>query len=160
MSKPSGLPGERYIDIITRGCEHFGVDAEYTQWLRTIPVQPRRCRDEYRSLPVPENVPEMELSAIANCKGENDGDLCVAINGKVIKFIGDRSSQQFRMRQKNGGEDITHWYAKMLYEPLYPPPFNACDMTPEHAAWAEELVAGYGAQNWQVIGLLPSSSKL
>ena len=33
-SKPSGLPSERYIDIITQGLQHFNADPQYIAWLK------------------------------------------------------------------------------------------------------------------------------
>ncbi len=37
-------PGERYIDIIVRGCEHYGVKKEWIDHLKTVEVTPRKSK--------------------------------------------------------------------------------------------------------------------
>jgi hypothetical protein len=51
---------------------------------------------------------------------------------------------------------VSHFCALMLYEPLYAPAFSPQDMTPDHCAWAEDIVIGLGAENWTVVGVLPT----
>ena len=79
------LPGERHIDIIARGCEFHGVHPEYIQWLRSRPMQPRRARAQYRTFPVPPDTPTMQLSDITGMNGVDERQVCVVVNGKVLK---------------------------------------------------------------------------
>jgi len=50
--RPDTLPSERYLDIISKGCEHFGVSREYIEWLRGHECVPRKDPATYRKIPV------------------------------------------------------------------------------------------------------------
>src|SRR5690348_5375870 len=84
-------PGERYIDIITRGCAHFGVDPAYIAKLKAHPVQPRKKPSEYRRVQVP---PPVLISPETLAAGTGAPDafdpsrpLIVSINGKVLRWV-------------------------------------------------------------------------
>lgn len=157
LTKPSALPGERYLDIIARGCQHYGVQQHYIDWLKAQPCVPRRKPEDYRTFPIPEQTPIMHFSQLVGKDGSNDTDLLCAINGKVLKFVGDREQMVFRFAQKNySGQDITCRIASYLYEPLYKPAFHRSDMSPEHCRFAEDILANWGANNWIVVGILPA----
>ena len=42
-------PSERYIDIMVRGCKHFGVKQEYIDWLVNHEQQPRKKLEDFDS---------------------------------------------------------------------------------------------------------------
>jgi hypothetical protein len=52
-SGPDGLPSERYLDIIIRGCVHHKVDSKWIDWLKTVKVVPRKTQAELKTYPDP-----------------------------------------------------------------------------------------------------------
>jgi hypothetical protein len=46
-------PGERYLDIIMRGCVHYGVKQEWIDYLKTHPCTPRKKVSEFQKIPLP-----------------------------------------------------------------------------------------------------------
>lgn len=46
-----GLPKERYLEIMTDGCRHYGVDAKYIEFLERHESVPRLTPDQYTSFP-------------------------------------------------------------------------------------------------------------
>ena len=78
-------PAERYIDIITAGCKHFGVKQEYIDHLRSIEFQPRKKPEDFDKLTVPEGVPTMTLADVEKGDGKDGNPLMTTLNGKVLK---------------------------------------------------------------------------
>jgi hypothetical protein len=82
---PSVPPGQRHVDIICQGCQHYGVDDAWIQQIRSTVTQPRRPREEYRTFPVPDGTPTLTMSDIAGMNGVEKPVICVAVNGKILK---------------------------------------------------------------------------
>ena len=113
-------PTERYINIITDGHAHFGVDPVYIDKLKSMEVQKRKDPSEYESLPTPEDLPQMTM---ADVEAANDSPLYSTCNGKVLKhMIADKNSTLYRTLVGNKEKRI-HSAEVMLntfnYEPLF-----------------------------------------
>lgn len=156
QERPIALPTERYLDIIVKGCEYFGVSPSHINHLKSNQaVTPRRSTDAYRIIKnVPENVyfTKEQLS-------EHDGTnpllpIWISINGKVLEYSGlpnedhpDYENQkqfyEFTLASLSGRE-IAHIISKAWYEPLYELPLNEHDLTDEHRAFVEDMCICWG----------------
>jgi hypothetical protein len=117
------LPGERYIDIICRGCRHFGVKEEYVTKLAQVPTMPRKKPEEYRCVPTPPPVviSKAELAAGTGALPFDPAKpLLVAINGKVLRWArapeGNQQMSYEWTQKRFGGQDCTVMVCKTLYE--------------------------------------------
>jgi len=151
QTQPDSLPGERYLDIITRGCRHFGVSEEYIKWLEKVPTVPRKKPEEYRTVPAP---PPVVISAaeLAAGVGATPYDpavpLLVSINGKVLQWVVTPDTPGMQMmyswsQKRYAGTDCTVMVAKTLYEPMFPIPTTYEAMPPVCRGWAEDLFIGF-----------------
>ena len=154
FTKPPKPPSERYIDIILRGCSHFGISGEYQAWLKTVQVVPRKKLSEFRSYPLPDPCLEFDAETLREFDGQECKDLYLAINGKVLKFVGDRNGSSFQAALKRGPCDITLRYARAIYEPSYPVANTLDEMCDEHKAFVEDMFFGFTQPNWTAIGKL------
>jgi len=151
FSQVNNPPGERYLDIITRGAVHFGVDPAYIAKLRTVTTQPRKQLHEYRKIqPPPDRViSKAELAAGTGAEQYDENKpLLISCNGKVLRWAvkPETESQQFGYnwaRSRYSGTECVVDVAKTLYEPLYPLPTTFDEMTPECRSWGEELFVGF-----------------
>jgi len=157
-------PMERYIDIITRGCQHFGVVQFYVDWLLSLEVQPRVKPEDYKQF---NHLPRVfgpcrvfSLPDIKQWDGEEGRMLCISVNGKVVRYKGDPSSPDVRMtKERVGGRDGTFGVTQLLYEPIYPVVKSVEEMSKDHKAFAEDMIcsiarAGSTEDKWVVIGWL------
>jgi len=150
-------PSERYIDIITRGAIHYGIKSDFTKWLATIKVTPRRKPSEFKKLQVPENPLTLTWKELEKYDGNDGCDLMFAVNYKIVKFDGDLSTQEGKnsfelMKRRAGGKDYTLMAARGLYEPNYPIAATLAQMTDEHRAWVEDSFCSFFARNCKVVG--------
>lgn len=174
---PDALPGERYLDIISRGLRHFHADPAYIEYLEKLPCQPRKKVSEYRLIPhPPEDAPEITQEQLKAGVGSSDPaawketDLLCCVHGKVMKWAADPTSSpqvalmyQWAQRRYAGIEACVS-IAKTLYEPLYPIPTTYEAMPVEARQWAEELFCSFSRAtfpladrrigSWEVIGWL------
>jgi hypothetical protein len=140
---PYNPPSERYIDIITRGAKHYGVKQEFIDWLGTIKTVPRPDPKDFKKLPEPEDpTATMTVSELAKLTGDDGTDLHLAVNFKVLKFVGDRSNPAVQssydwQKARYAAKHITCLMAKILYEPKYPVPSSVHEMSEEHRALIE-----------------------
>lgn len=158
---PSKPPTERYIDIITRGCRHFGIAEPYIQWLLSVEVVPRKKANEFQKFT---HLPRIfgpcrvfATSDLPRWKGEDGQIFCLSVSGKVIRYHGDIKDAG-PIRQRRGGIDMTLIGCRMIYEPLYPIVNSVEEMTLEHKAFVEDFLFGYTSGmspgKWCVIGWL------
>lgn len=156
QERPVGLPSERYLDIIVKGCEYFGVSPSYINRLKSDQaITPRKSSDTFRIISnVPENVfyTNEQLS-------EHDGQnhlmpIWISVNGKILEYSGlpnenhpDYENQKrfhdFVLSNLSGRE-VAHIVSKAWYEPLYTLPLNEKDLTPEHRAFVEDMCYCWG----------------
>lgn len=168
---PLGIPSERYLDIIVKGCEYHKVRQEYIDKLRNNqPVAPRRKLHELRSFP---NCPDDTYFTKEELAKHNGKDLSVpiwlAINGKILEHTGlpekGEANYEGQKRfvdfacERLAGRDGTSGMAKALYDPLYKLPLNDDDISEEHRAQIEDSYYGmlYSSEHqnyWKVIGRL------
>jgi hypothetical protein len=171
--QPVSLPTERYLDIITKGCEYYKVRPEYINRLKDEqPVIPRKHPDTFHSFT---NIPSDVYYSLEDLEKHNGNDpllpIWVCINGKIIEYVGlppddhhDYENQKrfhTLVRKRFGGREVTASMAKALYEPLYKLPLSDEDICDEHRARIEDHYYNMicNSQNeiyWKPIGrLLP-----
>jgi hypothetical protein len=158
--KTNNPPSERYLDIIIRGCEHYGVKQSWVDFLKAHPFVPRKKPSEYKKLPEPEDKTKFVTKAeLSKYDGRDGRELMVAVNGKVCKWAADPTNPAagftFKWLAENvGGKDATIFWARGLYEPKYPIAKSFEEMTPEHRAFVEDLATMRMLSNFKVIGYL------
>lgn len=147
------LPSERYLDVISVGAEHFGVNKDYVATIRAHPCVPRKQRHELLSLPHPPvnspTVHHTRLAAFADAHLPNvvvpDGHVATvfALNGKVLEVCGPK--ERMMMWGSNHGRDMTVTVAQYVYEPKYGgrPPATLQDMTEEHRLFTEDILQSF-----------------
>jgi gamma-glutamylcyclotransferase (GGCT)/AIG2-like uncharacterized protein YtfP len=158
-------PSERYIDIITQGCKHYGVKQSFIDYLKSIKVIPRAEPKDFKKYPEPEDPSKtMTMAEVTRCDGCDGRDLCYVINGKVIKFVGDVSEQANNKaaqqayawgKDRFAGRECTFLMARMLYEPKYPLPTCYKDMSAEHKASVEHMWANNPSGFWKAVAYCP-----
>ena len=149
-----GLPSERYVDIISRGCQHYGVCPEYVRWLQSLPCVPRPEQSQLLSLPLPTQPRLFTPSELAMCDGEDGRPLCIAVNNKVLQYVGEAddplpsplcpsSASSFsaysHMQAEYAGRDVTYLLSLMCYEPLFPVASCAAQMSQPHRDRLEDM---------------------
>jgi len=142
-----------------RGCVHYGVKQSWIDYLKSLPVQPRKKASEFKKLPEPPAEHKVyTLAELAANNGQDGKELWMAINFKVMKHVPDAKVQGPMpvswFRDNVGGKDATLVWAKGLYEPLYPIATTVKEMVPEHRALIEDMAAGRMLTNFEVIGVL------
>ncbi|UJR18244.1 hypothetical protein I4U23_005146 [Adineta vaga] len=171
------LPSERYLDIIVKGCEHYGVRSEYINRLRQEqPVVPRKEPHMYQSITdVPSDV-FYTLDELAKHNGTDpEYPLWICINGKILEHVGlppsDDPDYETQKRfhaiihSRFSGREADFEIAKGLYEPLHKLPLSEEDLSDEHRAMLEDNYLSMlfrGGQNniyWKPVGRLYRSSK-
>ncbi|CAF4001959.1 unnamed protein product [Rotaria sordida] len=149
-NQPTCLPRERYLDIITKGCEYYKVQPEYINRLKyEQAVIPRRQPHTFQSFT---NIPEDVFYSVEELTRHNGNDptlpLWLSINGKILEYSGlppvDHPEYEFQKRiytfaiSRLGGREVTQIMAKVFYEPLYVIPSNEKDLCEQHRAHIED----------------------
>ena len=89
--------------------------------------------------------------------------MMIAVNGKVLRWVGDLSDPSARMMyeytaSRYAGTDVTFKWSRMLYEPKYRIATCYSDMQDDHKAWVEDMFAnrftGNQQPNYVCVGLL------
>ncbi|CAF1091008.1 unnamed protein product [Rotaria sordida] len=165
------IPYERYLDIIVKGCEYYGVQSVYINRLKDEqPVIPRKKPANFQSFKDFLSDTYYSLDELQKHNGDDPSlPLWVSINGKILEYAGlppndhpDYEVQQkfyTFVKQKLGGREVTNIAAKGLYDPLYKIPLNDEDISDEHRAQIEDYYYDTlgNSQNklyWKPIGRL------
>jgi len=140
----NSLPGERYIDIITRGAIHYGLKVEFIQWLSTVKVTPRKAPKDFNKIDEPEGDLTMTFEELEKFDGNDGRDLMFSVNYKIMKFVGDMNNPDAKntyenIKRRAPGKDLTISTARGLYEPRYPIASTVDEMSEEHRGWVEDL---------------------
>lgn len=125
------------------GAKHFGVNAEYINFLETHENQPRRTPDQFQGWEVPEGTPVMTEEEVTKLDGKDGRDIVLVINGKVLKCIAEKDTPAMQaahfVRGMVGGAHAEVSMAANLYDPKYGAPTKLEDFTREHAAYREDF---------------------
>jgi len=167
--RETGVPRERYVEIMAEGCKHYGVDPKYIEFLESHETVPRLTPDQYLSFDSAEDCDRtMTMEEVLENDGSDGKPLYFAVNGKVIELAHDRDSKEFaefcHMFQ-NMGQIGELFIAKVVYEPRFGVPERLEDFTPDHAAYCEHEHAAYismkegSLDNWKVIAKLAPTPK-
>ena len=169
-----GLPSERYVDIISRGCQHYNVCSQYVRWLQSLPCVPRPQPSQLLALSLPVQPRLFSLSELALCDGEDGRELCIAVNGKVLQYVGEPDeplpssccqstspasfSAYAHMKAEYAGRDVTYLLSLMCYEPLFPVASCAAELSQHHRARIEDMysrkLACLASFSFEVVGAL------
>jgi hypothetical protein len=170
-NQPAGIPHERYLDIITKGCEYYKVRPEYINRLRNDqPVTPRTKPEDFQSF---KDFPQDVFYTLDELKKHDGNDptlpLWTCVNGKIIEHSGlpPNDHPDYETQQKTyaffkrvaGGREIDRIMARALYEPLYKLPTNDDDICSQRRAQIEDYYYGrfndpQNQKYWKVIGRL------
>lgn len=148
-------PSERYVDIMALGMEHYGCDPVAVSALRaTQDIIPRKKMHEFLQLPFVAGCEDCvySRSEVEKNDGREGRPLHKVVNRKVLQFcepegVGtdDIAARFERDCSKGGGEDLTLFVARMLYEPKFPTCACVSEMGEEHRAFVEDLMVGFTA---------------
>jgi hypothetical protein len=180
IERPIGIPSERYLDIIVKGCEYFGVCSSYINRLKyDQPVIPRKLPTAYQTIDnIPDNIYYSNDDLL-----KHDGKiplfpLWISINGKILEYTGlpsvDHPDYENQKRFYDfilsyfGGRDIAHGISRAWYEPMYKVPLNDEDLCDEQRALAEDMCVSLGLNNneknnesyWKPVGRIRQVSKI
>jgi len=142
-------PTERYLQIITEGCAHYGVDDEYIQHLKSLEYQPRKDPSQFQTLPLSENLPTMTLADVVAADGNDGKPLYTTCNGKVLHHRGvptmyAEKLQQYKRHKQCQSYEV--WLHTMLYDPLYGVIKTQADVTKLCAASTEDQLVVWSRQ--------------
>ncbi|CAF2974948.1 unnamed protein product [Rotaria socialis] len=173
------LPSERYVDLIVKGCEYFGVHTSYINRLKhEQPVIARKLPTTYEKITnVPDNVFFTNEDLLKHNGKDPNFSLWISVNGKILEYKGLPSDDHPDYANKKqfyefvlsclGGREVTHAIARSWYEPMYKLPLNDDDLTDEHRAFAEDMCVSCCLKSsgnshescWRPIGRLRKTSK-
>ena len=169
------LPTERYIDIIAKGCEYFGICSSYINRLKyDQPVIPRKSSVDYRTI---DDLPAETYFTIDDLQRHNGNDpnlpIWIAVNGKILEYdclpsIDDSDYENHKrfydfILSCFAGREVAHVISRTWYEPMYPVPLTENDLCDGHRALAEDMCVSWGLNNgggnqdesfWRPIGRL------
>ena len=140
LERTEAIPQERYLEIMTEGAKHFGVNQLYVKWLQNLPREPRPSPADFLSFGPCPNV-AMTREEVSKFDGTNGCPMYVTMNGKVIELL-DQSSRVglvVKMRRK-GILAVEEWAPRMVYDPKYGVPGSIEAMDPEHSAYLEHMM--------------------
>ena len=138
-------PTQRYLEIITAGCKHHGVDEEYIKYLNGLEMQKRHLPEEFRGWPKPdESLPLMVTDEFADQNGKDGKRIIGSVNGKVLEFCpenkdGEHWDQWLGFRNALGA-NFEVGLARNGYDPKYGAPDKLEDFTREHSAYVEDFI--------------------
>ncbi|CAF3906877.1 unnamed protein product [Adineta steineri] len=154
--RPKSTPSERYLDIIVKGCEYFGVRSSYINRLKyEQPVIPRKLPNTYRTI---ENIPDNVYYTNEDLAKHDGKDptlpLWISVNGKILEYIGvppqNHSDYDNQKRFYDfvvsyfGGREVVPAISRSWYEPMYKLPLNDDDICDEHRILAEDMCVSWG----------------
>ena len=99
-SSEERLPSERYINIMTEGAAHFGVNPQYIEKLSAHSKQPRTKVEDFTKIQMPEGLLATwtQEEYEQNSDGHDEESYHLNVNGKVLKA----SSGRFYTRMLSG----------------------------------------------------------
>ena len=169
------LPTERYVDIIVKGCEHFGICSSYIDRLKyDQPVIPRKLAANYRTIEdLPANTYFTHDELVRHDGSDPTLPIWIAVNGKILEYEGlptlDHSDYENQKRFYDfilscfAGREVAHMISRTWYETMYRVPLNENDLSDEHRALAEDMCVSWGLNNgggaqdtsfWKPVGRL------
>jgi hypothetical protein len=177
--RPIGIPSERYLDIIVKGCEYFGVRSSYINRLkREQPIIPRKLPTACQKINnIPDNIYYTNEDFLKHDGKDPRFPLWISINGKILEYKGlpptDHPDYENQKRFYEfilsyfGGREVAHVISRAWYEPIYKLPLNDEDLCDEHRALAEDMCVLWGLNNneksgesyWKPIGRILQTSK-
>ncbi|KDO33789.1 hypothetical protein SPRG_01668 [Saprolegnia parasitica CBS 223.65] len=146
MGQNDKPPSERYIEIMVRGCEHYGVAASHIALLKSVPFVPRKTPSEFVSVPVPDGVPTFTQEELRAGTG-------------VREYIGSPDFAMYNNMLRMAGQPMEPLIAKMLYDPKYGCPSTLQEFTREHCACIEDMTMQNFSSLFQTVGLIAQTYK-
>lgn len=136
----SNPPSERYLEILIEGCKFHGVADSYINFLSQHPKIPRKLPSEYRKLDISGDLPLWTMEEVAQGTGLDGKPLYVAVNGKVVEYVGDAKDYfLYKLYLECAGQHLEMMYSSRAYEPKYGIFYKIEDFTREHASFIEDM---------------------
>ncbi|CAF1205105.1 unnamed protein product [Rotaria sp. Silwood1] len=177
--RPINIPSERYLDLIVKGCEHFGVNSVYINRLKyEQPVIPRKLPTTYETINnIPDNIYYTDEDLLKHNGKDPMFSLWISVNGKILEYTGLPSNDHPDYENQKqfyefvlshfAGREVTHAISKAWYEPMYKLPLDDDDLCDEHRALAEDMCVSWGLDNsrknnesyWRPVGRLCQTLK-
>jgi len=145
-------PSERYLDIIRRGAVYYGIKKEFVEWLNAVKYIPRKDPKDFNRAPdPPKDGLELTSEELAKYDGNNGSEVMAAMNGKLIKFVGDLTQKDITQsyeffKKRYGGKDGTFQLARGLYDPKYSVATSIESMSDEHKSSIEDMWMNFVTQ--------------
>jgi len=144
----SNAVAERYIELLVMGCEHYGVAQSHIDYLRTIPIIPRKKPHEFRKVEIPSNLPVWEKAMVATGDGKEGRPVYVGVNGKVCQYTGTAEYGLHKLfLERMAGNHMELFMSRGLYEPKYGTHDRLEEFTREHCAFIEDSAAEHETQH-------------
>jgi hypothetical protein len=174
QERPISIPSERYLDIIVKGCEYYGVRSSYINRLKhEQPVIPRKLPIAYKTIEnIPDNVYYTNEDLLKHDGKDPTIPLWISINGKILEYTGlPPNNHPDYENQKRfydfvlsyfAGREVTHVISRAWYEPMYKLPLNDNDLCDEHRAFAEDMCVSWDINSksyWKPVGRPLQASK-
>lgn len=179
QERPLGIPSERYLDIIVKGCEHFNVHSSYINRLKhQQPVIPRKSPQTYQTIDnIPDNIYYTNEDLLEHNGNNPMIPLWISINGKILEYTGlppdDHPDYENQKRFYDfilsfyGGREVARAISRAWYEPMHKLPLNDDDLCDEHRALAEDMCVSwcfnnneeYSKSYWKPIGRIRQTPK-
>lgn len=163
--KKISLPSERYIDIISQGCLHHGVCSKYVQYLKEHPCQPRvpphaRKTIDHSTVPTDKT---WTLEQLAECIVNYDPSgraVLFSLTGVVFGLKDEAANHDpihTNVLKLINGKDITHFFSKVIFEPLYGVPSSYEDMHPDHKSFVVDFTMSLDwFPHFKPMGIVPT----
>ena len=137
-------PSERYMSLLIQGCEQHNVKKSYIDYLRSIPSTPYRRPSEYKTIPIPPNLPTWTEAKLLSGNGKFMNPFYFAVNGKIFEYSGPRVyylSRELSFLQSVAGSHLELILPRGQYDPKYPPLSCIRECSPEQSASVEDSFA-------------------
>jgi hypothetical protein len=157
LSKPTA----RYLDIMCQGIAAVNMPLDIVEALQQTPCIPRKTRDEFKSW----HGLSWKPFTLEELNGLEDH---MIFNGKVLHFdkknkramqlstavLGPQMYHAFNF----SGKDMTLFWARQYYEPLFAPAFSVDAITAEHFAWLEDWLSSATLCGFVCVGYVEGSA--
>lgn len=136
-------PQERYLQIMSEGARHHGVNLAHIEFLEKHECVPRVKPEEFKKFEdPPAGAPTYNAEELAKFNGLDGNPLYTTINGKVRQYVNEdpKGYEDQVARIGRIGQHGDLFMSRMLYDPKYGNPNTVHDFTREHAAYVEDAM--------------------
>ena len=146
------IPAERYIENMLIGCDKYGIDTEYVEWIRKQSSEPRKGIEQCKLLKIPQGLPVLTIEEIEK------EELMLTLNRKVFQFVGDREYYDYFVENVDKIKEkcIETHMSSIYFDPKLGIVKDRNSATLIHAAQIEDKLLSemedFGTGDWKLIG--------